>query len=299
VIEVTVPTQSPFLVSDMARETPPDWIEGVGYLFLPDDISSPVPGVMLLVGLGGPKNPREFAYGRFLAANGHAALLIDTFATRKIGDGDVVRALSVTEGMMTADAFAGLRFLSQRPEVDPGRIFVAGFSYGGMVTQLTAYECIRRLYMKDDPRRFAGHVSYYGCTVPRLQDPTTTGAPILALNGELDGNVPLDRAKTIAEDQRRGGSEVTMKVFDDTYHQWDSDDVERRFVRFNLARCWLTIDRDGVACDEVSGWKVTGRASRALMLARRVGWSGYYIQQDREVTKTTNDLLLDFLRRHG
>jgi len=77
--------------------------------------------------------------------------------------------------------------LAGRDDVDEKQISNIGFSYGGMICILTAYEQLRRMFVRSDDR-FAAHVSYYGPTVPRLEDYRTTGAPVAILNGEWFGN---------------------------------------------------------------------------------------------------------------
>src|SRR5690606_39270740 len=106
------------------------------------------------------------------------------------------RALAVTEAQMLADAFAALHFLASHPRVDPQRIGIVGFSYGGMTSVLSAYVQLQELFssaMGDRALPFAAHASYYGCSVPRLDDPRTTGKPAMILLGEKDRNVSVER----------------------------------------------------------------------------------------------------------
>jgi dienelactone hydrolase len=73
----------------------------------------------MLHGAGGVLGAREHTYGSQLAAMGAAALVIDTFAARRNrAAGFTERLLEITESMAIADAYAGLRWLAQRPEID-------------------------------------------------------------------------------------------------------------------------------------------------------------------------------------
>ncbi|HEV2126775.1 MAG TPA: dienelactone hydrolase family protein, partial [Chloroflexota bacterium] len=139
--------------------------------------------------LGGPTVDRERAYGALLAQHGYTALVPNSFLARGIrSESDTIRALYLTEAMMLADAFAALAYLARRPDVDPKRVFVVGFSYGGMIALLTAYQQLAELLLPGGPR-FAGHVSYYGCSIPRLEDSRTTARPVLMLLAGSDRNV--------------------------------------------------------------------------------------------------------------
>ena len=78
---------------------------------------------------------RELTYAAQLAAMGVAALVVDSFASRRDrGTEFLERVLNITETMMLADAYSGLAFLATRPEIDPDRVVLTGFSYGAMAT---------------------------------------------------------------------------------------------------------------------------------------------------------------------
>ncbi|MCF6370675.1 dienelactone hydrolase family protein [Rhizobium halophilum] len=202
--QIVLPSRNPVLLSDLLEDR-----DNLGYqveaeLYLPKRCNDPAPGVVVSEGLGGLQDSRERGYGRRLAAEGYVVLVIDSFTSRGVGrNGDLIRSYTVTEAMMLADAFAGLAYLSAHPDVDQGRIGIVGFSYGGMVSVLTSYSQIAELFLPAGPR-FATHVSYYGCTIPRLEDPTTTGAPVTMFLGEQDRNVSIPRAQKIAADSSDG-----------------------------------------------------------------------------------------------
>lgn len=298
--EIAFPTWNPYLPADMAKPEVRDaMMPAKGYLFLPEGpAGEPCPAMVIAQGLGGPKDHRELQYGRWLAGQGVAGLAIDSFASRGVAwAGDTWRALRVTTAMMLGDAFAAQRHLAGHPRIDPARIGVMGFSYGGMVVMLAAYQTIRRLYLPEEPA-FAGHVSYYGCSVPRVDDPTTTGAPILIMLGRKDRNVLIPRVEEIAADLRRGGSEVDLRLFD-AWHQWDGDDRRRRHVAFNLRHCAIRVDQNGHLRDENTGWSIDGPLSRIAFLARYTSLKGYDIKRDEEALAASNQALLDFVQGLG
>jgi dienelactone hydrolase len=297
--DVTFRSWSPYVPREMAHGARDRPVSVHGWLALPDGPPPPSgwPAVVVVQGLGGPKPHRELAYGRWLAARGYAALVLDTFDSRKRGGHDWAKALRVTTGMMVADAFAGLDFLAGRPDIDAGRVAVKGYSYGGMVAMMTAFRPIRDLFPPDGVD-FAGHVNYYGCSVPRMASPQTTGAPVLIMIGLKDRNVSVPRTEAIAEDMRRGGSDVTMKTFD-CYHQWDGNDETRRRDTLHLRHCRITVTESGELRDARTGWALDGPLSRFLFLARYVSPTGYGIQRDEQVLRQSNATLMDFLSRLG
>ncbi len=294
---VDIPTTSPFVLTDIGPKS--TQVPMAAELYTPATVQPPFPAVVVVEGLGGVKNARERRYGRFLAQHGYAALVVDSFKTRGFhNSAHPIRAINVTETMMLADAFAGLTWLAERPDIDRHRISNIGFSYGGMICILSAYEQLRRLFVPTDDK-FAAHISYYGPTVPRLEDYSTTGAPIAILNGELDNNFSPQRLDMIAQDLKNGGSEVENIVFPDTYHQWDSDDLVRRFDRFNIRELGTWIDPANLIFEEKSGRKVTSFATRLMMIASSVSLKGFHLLRDEDVMRKTDELLLRYLSQHS
>lgn len=297
-LEVTLPSFNPFVLQDVGKpEVRRRTLNVKAGLFLPDPLPRDCPAVVVLQGLGGPKLAREYRYGKLLADHGYAALVVDSVGARGLeAHGDEGRALRMTETMILADAFAALRFLAAEPWVDTRRIGVLGFSYGAMVAIFAAYEQTCSTYGMDDVR-FAAHVSYYGCTVARFADPTTTGAPVAMLIGELEHNASLPRTRLIAGDLRRGGSEVMLHEYPGAYHQWDGADREKRHVRFHLRGYDLIVGTDNVVRDRFTRMTVRGRLTRTLVLAANAGFGGYDILRDEQTRIRSDRDLLDFLRR--
>ncbi|WP_075222568.1 dienelactone hydrolase family protein [Acuticoccus yangtzensis] len=290
---VRIPTANPFVLADHDPSGKP--VPMAAELYKPATLPGPFPAVVVSEGLGGVKTVRERRYGRFLAQHGFVALVVDSFKTRGFHKAaHPIRAVNVTESMMLADAFAGLTWLADRPDVDPARIYNIGFSYGGMISILTAYEQIRRLFVASD-EKFAAHVSYYGPTVPRLEDYRTTGAPVAILNGELDENFDPKRLELIAGDLKNGGSLVENVVFPDTYHQWDSDDLKRRFDPFNIKALGVWIDPDNKLFDERNGRQVKDFKSRLMMIAGSVSLKGFHLLRDPEIMQKSDRILLNYL----
>ena len=293
---IRFPIRNPVLIGDLLdpeKDVPA--LDVTAHLFLPKRYGRGTPAVVVMEGLGGLIRSREYRYGRWLAENGYAALVVDSFGSRGAQPlSHPRRALEVTESMLLADAFGALRFLARHSLVDRRRIHVMGFSYGAMITVLAAYENVARAYMGGDEARFAGHVSYYGCSVARVEAPRATGAPVLMMLGGLDKNVSISRSRLIAGDLRAGGAAVEMKVFENIYHQWDGEDETIRFVPFNLSHCRMRLGTDYKIRDERTGIAMRGKKSRALLIASSV-WSGYHILQDRETHRRSDEMLLAFL----
>jgi len=297
--EITFPSSSPTTLFSAARGRARA-TEGRGRLFRPPEAASARrrPAVVLLPGLGGIAESREPRYGAFLAERGYVALACDTFAERGAGGASLLRrALTISETMMAADAFAALRRLAADPDVDPDRIAVVGFSYGGLAAILCAYEPIARLLGGAAGPRFCAHASLYGCSVARLREPVTTGAPVAILVGDRDRNVDLDHVAAIADDLRRGGSDVDLRIFAGARHQWDGPHRETTRVRPSPRRMRLEIQPDFRVRDLRAGLVITGGLTRAASLIAHADPRGYDMLRDEAILARSDEALLALLAR--
>ena len=287
---VRFPSHSPFAIADVGAGGERDpATEAIGMLFLPPgaDAADPVPAAVLLHGAGGVRSSRELTYGRQLATMGIAALVIDVFASRRDrATGFVERLLEITESMALADAYAALRWFETRPEIDSSRVVLMGFSYGGMTATYAAYRQVAERFAPDGAR-FAGHVAFYGPCIARFEDPTTTGAPVLMLFGELDEITVQARCVEIAADLRRGGSQVTRIVYPGAYHQWDGGRGPWRAPR-GLKDCALRVETDGDVRDTRTLLPMIGPISRRVILGLCSDSEGYLIAADDQVRARSN-----------
>jgi dienelactone hydrolase len=289
---VTFASHSPFSLADVGGGPaldPPT--EAVGTLYLPAVIDPPVPAVVLLHGASGVRRMREQTYGRQLAALGIAALVIDAFAPRRdMGRGFIERILNITETMLIADAYAALRYLAARPEIDGERVVMMGFSYGGMASVLSAYAQVAALFAPDG-LRFVGHVAYYGPCIARFEDPRTTGAPVLMLFGDDDAIMNPERCAETVADLRRGGSAAEMIVYPGARHQWDGSRTVAWRAPRHLADCAVTVDAEGDVHDDRTHLPMIGPTTRRIILGLCSDDDGYLVARDDAVrTRSNRDL---------
>ena len=295
--DVSFPSSSPFTPVSIGKGEP---ATAIGRLFLPAGSEGlpprSAPAVVMLHGSGGVLSARELTYGPQLAAMGIAALAIDSFgARREKGTGFTERLLNITETMVLADAYAALAFLAKRPEIDPERVVLVGFSYGGMSTMYALSAAIAER-LSPEGLRFAGHVAYYAPCIARFEDARTTGAPLLMLYGEKDELIDPVRCNAVAEDFRRGGSEVQVIAYPDAVHQWDGSFGLRPIGRL-LNPCRFVVEKDGTVRDERTRIAMTGPITRRISLFLCIKDKPYMIGADPAVRAQSNRDLGRFLAR--
>ncbi len=293
--QVTLGSSDPFTPADIGR-APPGQV--TAQLFLPKTIAAGdrAPAVVLLHGSAGNAYERGERYGPALASMGVAVLVLDTYASRPdLGDSYIARVLNITETMFDADAYAALRYLATRPDIDAHRVVLAGFSYGGMAATYAMYAQMADRFMPPG-LRFAGHVAFYAPCIARFRDSRTTGAPLLMLYGQSDELMRASRCDQIADELRQGGSNVHIITYPGAVHQWDGP-MAPRLIGRHLADCSFTVNRDGTVTDENTLLPMDGPLTRKLSLALCTGSRPYPIGRNAAVAAESNRDFAAFLAR--
>lgn len=189
-----------------------------------------VAAVVILHGTAGVDFRGNF-YAEALVEAGIATLEIDMWEARGITD---VANRPPLPLYTYPDAFAALAFLSAYPGIDPQRIGVLGFSWGGVITMASATEGVVAQF-GGGQLRFKAHVAHYPICyaynnpyIPNSEFGSQagnplTGAPILIEIGDKDGYddgagpcLALRAGLTAAEQPL-----VRVIVYQGAYHAWD------------------------------------------------------------------------------
>lgn len=293
-VRVSFPSSDPFIPKDIGK-APKRMVSGL--LFLPPQArpDHATPAVVMLHGSAGMIADRA-KYGPQLASMGIAVLLVETYASREdLATSFIDRVVHITETMFVADAYAALHYLAGRPEIDPRRVVLTGFSYGGMATEYAMYDQMARA-LSPDGLRFAGHVAYYAPCIARFADSRTTGAPLLMLYGADDELMRADRCEQVAQDLRGGGSEVSIISYPGAVHQWDGG-LQRRLIGRQLAGCRFLVTRDGSVRDQNTMLPMGGPFLRKVILGLCTGSRPYPIGRDDAVRELSNRDFGAFLTR--
>src|SRR5436190_12389432 len=177
-------------------------------LGFPERARERYPAVIVVHGLGGYRDAHEGQIAAQLRKAGFATLTYDSFAAR----GTTGSALQGSPGYLpigVADAYAALRFLSAEPRIDGNRVAVIGFSYGGEVAHLAAFETLRAA-LNPGPGRFAAHVAFYpGGHFGAIAEPSAyTGSPVILLLGEIDDNLTVTKDGSCLAYPRAAGTQA-------------------------------------------------------------------------------------------
>jgi dienelactone hydrolase len=191
-------------------------------LRFPEEAKDRYPAAIIVHTIAGYREANEGYAAAELRKSGFATLTYDSFAAR----GTTGFAMSGSPGYLpagVADAYAALRLLTGEPRIDADRIAIVGFSFGGEVAHLAAFEQIRSA-LNPGPGRFAAHVAFYpaGNFGAMAERGAYTGSPVLMLLGEKDDNLPVAKIESYLAYTRAAGNPAPVEAvtYPGAYHAW-------------------------------------------------------------------------------
>jgi dienelactone hydrolase len=193
-----------------------------GQLRIPVNGAEPMPAVVILHGSAGVDS-RGSLYARALNDAGIATLEIDMWGARGITGADQRPPLPT---FTLPDAYGALNFLANAAGIDPQRVGVLGFSWGGVMSLLSANKSYTSLL--GNGQQFAAHVAHYpicwGYTagIPGIffgpNEDDLTDAPVLIQIGSKDD---YDEGAAPCEGLAAPFPNVSVTVYPNAYHGWD------------------------------------------------------------------------------
>lgn len=224
----------------------------VGYLFRPSGGGRHA-AVVLLHGRAGPYSSlakgrydastlskRHKAWGAFWAERGYVALLVDSFGPRGHAEGFgrgsySERPAEVSEQTVRPlDAYGGLRYLRGRPDVDPARVGVQGWSNGGMTVLVTMSEKAPGIENPTPETGFrAGLALYPGCGMDAVKGAYRPYAPLTMLLAGADEEVNPRICEKFAKRAKDAGADVHWHVYPGAAHNFDDPGRKKQSVAAN------------------------------------------------------------------
>ena len=207
----------------LSRETPAVAVTVPATLSFPEEAKDRYPAVVVVHTIAGYLEANEGEYAAELRKAGYATLTYDSFAARGTTGVALSRSGPGLWPTAVADAYAALRLLAGHPKIDAGQIAIVGFSYGGEVAHLTAFERLRAA-LDPGQARFVGHVAYYPAGVfgAIAEQGAYTGSPLLMLLGEKDDNLPVAKVEGYLAYAKAAGfpTPIEAVTYLGAYHAW-------------------------------------------------------------------------------
>lgn len=254
-------------------------------LRLPDDVSGPLPAIVVVHGSGKATRQQARVLGDRVLGSGFATLTYDKRGTgESTGRYREVNAKSSVEAFdeLAGDVVALARWLAARPEVDSSRVGVAGASQAGWIIPLAAERepRIRFGVVISGPAVSVGREIAYSelagedpgsrkglgdeeiaRTMARFDGPEgydpipvleRTRLPMIWIQGEKDRSLPM--AETLAALERlrtEKGRPVDVHVVPGVNHSLVNVSTGQRVYVWPIADAWLR--RTGVLAPRASG----------------------------------------------
>jgi dienelactone hydrolase len=197
-------------------------------LMVPSAAAARVPAVLILHGSAGPST-REGGYAQALHEAGFVTLEPDQWSCRGLAGGSEGRPRTVAETL--PDVFGAHAFLAAHPAVDPARIAVLGFSFGGVAAMLAATHACNDRFLP--AAHFAAFMPVYpACwtynSVPGHEFGDLVDAPLLLVTGALDqyDDDPDAGDKLVASLSSSDRARVRTRVFAGAHHCFDMPGVD-------------------------------------------------------------------------
>ncbi|HYO56941.1 dienelactone hydrolase family protein [Archangium sp.] len=197
-------------------------LQVAGRLSLPTSAVGKVPAVVITHGSSGVDSRGGF-HAQALHEAGIATLEIDMWSARGLSGGAEGRPRAVPETL--PDAHGALKYLSAHPSIDASRIGIMGFSWGGVMSMLTA---TRKYAAGAEPgQRFVAHAPFYPVCwvynrIPGYEFGELTGAPVFIQAGEADQYDDPDSCQKLVESLARTDRDsVSLTVYPGATHGWD------------------------------------------------------------------------------
>jgi carboxymethylenebutenolidase len=177
-----------------------------GYLAQPhDDVKHP--GLVLIQEYWGVET-HIIDLAQKMAAQGFVTLVPDLYHGRVATEPDdarreVMLLRSSIESAMQ-EIHGALTYLMELPEVDPKKMGVIGFCFGGNLT----YRAAERF-----PEVGVAVPFYGGGYDPTPEDIAGVTAPILAFYGEKDGGIPPEQIQKITSTYKASGKDYEARIY--------------------------------------------------------------------------------------
>lgn len=242
------------------------------------------PAVIILHGSSGITNEREIYYAEQLKKQGYVVLVINSFDTRSNQPKEKVSVLS-----QTADAIAGLNYISSIPSVDKNKIFTLGFSMGGHASYYLSDKSILEHYKS--PYNFRAHINFYHNCHITFEEHNPTNAKVISIFGDKDEYIDIEACQVEFAKKKIKGGHAEIHIIKDAAHAWELGS-NRHWANqaVNRKNCILAIKSNGSLV-----WK-TGESLSAKNY-KDCETRGYTIGYDPKAKKEAETILYNFLKK--
>jgi dienelactone hydrolase len=191
--------------------------QATGLVTLPKG-NGPFPAVIIVHGCSGVRQNATM-WADFLKENGYASIVMDGFSPRGINE-ICTRLDRLPSGQRVFDAYAALRYLGTRPEIDADRVAIMGFSNGAGV----ALDAVLETWVgsiPEVPKTLKAAIALYPECLLRTANRPLYQAPAMILIGEADDWTLASSCEKMATALDPKSRPLTVKTYPHAHHAFD------------------------------------------------------------------------------
>jgi len=180
-----------------------------------------VPAVVLTHGCGSISTG-DLAWAERLNDYGIATLLVHSFGARHITE-VCTGQYQVNIASMLTDAYGALNLLAAHPRIDPARIAIMGFSFGGRTALWASMERFQEQYGAGGAQ-YAAYLAFYpaSCYIQLADETNVTGGPIRIFHGMADDWIPIGPCQDFIARLQDAGIDADLFAYPDAHHSFDN-----------------------------------------------------------------------------
>jgi dienelactone hydrolase len=269
-----------------------------GDLDLPAQGAGRVPAVILAHSCAGVGAALR-GWAGVLRGAGYAVFTLDSFGARGIRE-VCTGSQAINMASILADIYRAQALLASHPAIDPARIAVMGFSFGGRAAVWAALERYQRQLKAPGTAPLAAYLAFYPASCWfRFRDETeVAGGPIRLFHGTADDATPIAACRDWTARMRAAGRDVGIYEYSGAHHSFDNGAISppRLFPEHvNQGKCEFVEWPDGGFIDRGTG----SRPGPAAACATRGYTQGYDVVAYQKSVADVKSFLAAIFRTGG
>ena len=250
--------------NDIVINKKPSKIKLDGKLYLPSKcLNKKMPAVIIQHGSGSSKHPFYSQIAKALNAKGIVAFVPDLYSARGIKTSTGSNQGLLSKATRLYDSFAAFRFLRGLKCIDPNKVGITGYSFGGIIA-LNSVENILASKLGDGFAYKASLPVYPSCqAVFENTNPTKTKVHILA--GSLDDFTPASYCIDMVKSKKFNKWDINITVLDGAHHGFNLIGGTKR-----IKKSW-TFKACGKILIDNEGYELSNKFN----ISTKYGWKKY------------------------
>jgi dienelactone hydrolase len=268
-------------------------------LYLPSSCGGEkIPAVIIQHGSGNPDNPWYSKLAKALNEEGIIAIVPDSFKTRGLKSTASDQS-KLSKATRLYDTFSTFRYLQGLECVDPDRVGVTGYSFGGIIS-LDSVEAVLADRLGNGHSYKASLPVYPSCqTAFENTKPTATKVHILA--GGADDYTPAKYCVDGVKTKKAKGWDIDITVLEGAHHGFNYEYAPEKLPEaWTFGACGtILIDDDGYETNKT--YKATTRdgwSQYVRTMAASCGKRGVTLGGSKETAKKTLAFTVSFFKEN-